>query len=210
MLKPCSFTTLSPFITPGGSIPLSVISPESNLKPLAPPKQPTHNQQITCPHFRSQITYLKVGGQWLYLYRAVDKQGKTVESYLSRTRDVTAAKAFFRKALKRHGEPRVITLDGFEPTHFAFRPMGMNNEFNYRWKVAVQIRTSPYLNNIVEQDHRRVKSRVGPMLGFKRFFNARRVVAGVELVQKIVKGQFDVPASFGPDPFCICDNMLAA
>jgi hypothetical protein len=56
---------------------------------------------------------------------------------------------------------------------------------------------------------------VGPMLGFKRFFNARRVVAGVELVQKIVKGQFDgsmfdVPASFGTDPFCIWYNMLAA
>ena len=66
----------------------------------------------------------------MYLYRAVDKQGNTVESYLSRTRDVTAAKAFFRKALK---EPRVITLDGFEPTHAALRRMGMNNEFNYRW-----------------------------------------------------------------------------
>ena len=56
---------------------------------------------------------------------------------------------------------------------------------------------------------------MGPMLGFKRFFNARRVVAGVELVQKIVKGQFDgsmfdVPASFGTDPFCIWYNMLAA
>ena len=87
--------------------------------------------------------------------------------------------------------------------------MGMNNEFNYRWDNPVQIRTCPYLNNIVEQDHRRVKSRVGPMVGFKRF-NARRVVAGVELVQKIVKGQFDVPASFGTDPFCIWYNMLAA
>jgi transposase-like protein len=74
--------------------------------------------------WRVDETYLKVGGQWMYLYRAVDKQGKTVESYLSRTRDVTAAKAFFRKALKRHGEPRVITLDGFEPTHAALRRMG--------------------------------------------------------------------------------------
>jgi hypothetical protein len=68
----------------------------------------------------------------MYLYRAVDKQGKTVESYLSRTRDITAAKAFFRKAFRRHGDPRVITLDGFEPTHAALRRMGMNNEFNYR------------------------------------------------------------------------------
>ena len=88
--------------------------------------------------WRVDETYLKVGGQWMYLYRAVDKQGKTVESYLSRTRDVAAAKAFFRKALKRHGEPRVITLDGFEPTHAALRRMGMNNAFNYRSR-----RTSP-------------------------------------------------------------------
>jgi transposase-like protein len=130
--------------------------------------------------WRADETYLKVGGQWVYLYRSVDKQGKTVESYLSRTRDVTAAKAFFRKALKRHGEPRVITLDGFEATHAALRRMGMNNEFNCR------------------------------MLGFKRFFNARRVVAGVELVQKILKDHFDVPASFGTNPFCIWYNMLAA
>ncbi len=83
------------------------------------------------------------------LYRAVDKQGKT--AYLSRTRDVTAAKALFRKALKRHGEPRVITLDGFEATHAALRRMGMNNEFNYRWDGAVQIRNCPYLNNVLEQ-----------------------------------------------------------
>ena len=65
--------------------------------------------------WRVDETYLKVGGQWVYLYRSVDKQGKTVESYLSRTRDVTAAKAFFRKALKRHGEPRVITLMASSP-----------------------------------------------------------------------------------------------
>ena len=53
------------------------------------------------------------------------------------------------------------------------------NEFNYRWEAAVQIRTCPYLDNVVEQDHRRIKARVGPMLGFKRFFNARRVLAGI-------------------------------
>ena len=81
--------------------------------------------------------------------------------------------------------------------------MVMNNEFNYRWDGAVQIRNCPLLEQRCRPGHRRVKSRVAPMLGFKGFFNARRVVAGVELVQKIVKGQFDVPASFGTDPFCI-------
>ena len=160
--------------------------------------------------WRCDETYLKVNGEWVSLYRAVDKQGKTVESYLSRTRDIAAAKAFFRKAFRRHGDPRVITLDGFEPSHAALRRMGMNNEFNFRWDNPVQIRTCPYLNNVVEQDHRRIKSRVGPMLGFKRFHHAQRVVAGVELVQKIIKGQFEVPEAFGTDPFGVWHNVLAS
>jgi transposase-like protein len=96
--------------------------------------------------WRCDETYLKVNGEWVSLYRAVDKQGKTVESYLSRTRDIAAAKAFFRKAFRRHGDPRVITLEGFEPSHAALRRMGMNNEFNFRWDNPVQIRTCAYLN----------------------------------------------------------------
>ncbi len=139
--------------------------------------------------WRCDETYIKVGGRWMYLYRAVDQHGKTVESHLSRTRDISAAKAFFRKALKRHGEPRTITLDGFEPSHSALRRMGMRNEFNFCWENPVKIRSCQYLNNIVEQDHRRIKSRIQPMLGFKTFYNARRVLMGIELMQKIHKGQ---------------------
>jgi len=100
--------------------------------------------------WRCDETYIKVGGQWMYLYRAVDERGRTVESHLSRTRDISAAKAFFRKALKRHGQPRTITLDGFEPTHSALRRMGMRNEFNFRWQNPVKIRSCQYLNNVVE------------------------------------------------------------
>jgi transposase-like protein len=74
--------------------------------------------------WRCDETYLKVDGQWVYLYRAVDQRGKTVESSLSRTRDLTAAQAFFRKAFRRHGQPRVITLDGFEPTRAALESHG--------------------------------------------------------------------------------------
>ena len=144
--------------------------------------------------WRADETYVKVRGQWMFLYRAVDARGKTVESYLSRTRDMAAAKTFFRKALKHHGQPRSITLDGFEPSHAALRRMGMRNEFNYRWENPVKIRSCQYLNNMVEQDHRRIKSRLQPMLGFKKFANARRVIAGVELMQKIHKGQFYTPS----------------
>jgi transposase-like protein len=142
--------------------------------------------------WRCDETYVKVGGRWMYLYRAEDERGRTVESRLSRTRDVTAAKAFFRKALKRHGQPRTITLDGFEATHSALRRMGMRNEFNFRWENPVRIRCCQYLNNVVEHDHRRIKSRIQPMLGFKKFSNARRVLIGIEFMHMVHKGQFDV------------------
>ena len=160
--------------------------------------------------WRADETYVKVRGQWMFLYRAVDQHGKTVESYLSRTRDVGAAKAFFRKALKHHGEPRSITLDGFEPSHAALRRMGMRNEFNFRWENPVKIRSCKYLNNIVEQDHRRIKTRVQPMLGFKKFYNARRVLIGIELLQKLSKGQYRVPARFGCTLDAIWNSVLAA
>ena len=160
--------------------------------------------------WRADETYIKVRGSWMYLYRAVDQHGKTVESYLSRTRDVAAAKAFFRKALKHHGEPRTITLDGFEPSHAALRRMGMRNEFNFRWANPVKIRSCKYLNNIVEQDHRRVKSRICSMLGFQTFYNARRVLIGIELMQQLFKGQYRVPVKFGCDLTTIWRNVLAA
>ena len=88
---------------------------------------------------------------------------------------------------------RWMYLDGFEPSHSALRRMGMRNEFNYRFENPVRIRSSQYLNNIVEQDHRRIKFRLQPMLGFKSFYNARRVIAGIELMQMIHKGQFFAP-----------------
>ena len=131
--------------------------------------------------------------------RGVDERGRTVQSHLSRMRDVAAAKAFFRKALKRHGEPRSIALDGFEPTHSALRRMGMRNEFNFRRGNPVRIRSCQYLNNVVEQDHRRIKSRVQPMLGFKTFFNARRVLIGIEFMQMLHKGQFDTTSACGSE-----------
>src|SRR5690242_265008 len=69
--------------------------------------------------WRADETYIKVNGGWVYLYRAVDEKGRTVASYLSRSRDRAAARIFFRRSLKRHGQPRTITLDGFEPSHSA-------------------------------------------------------------------------------------------
>jgi transposase-like protein len=136
--------------------------------------------------WRCDETYIKVKGAWVYLYRAVDKAGKTVDFYLSRKRDVNAAKTFLRSAMNNTRRPTKITLDAYAASHRAVREMKEDGELPRR----VTLRSSQYLNNLIEQDHRRVKHRIGPMLGFKRFANATVVIGGIELAEKIKKNQF--------------------
>ena len=131
-------------------------------------------------------TYVKVRGEWVYLYRAVDKAGKTVDFYLSEKRDVNAAKAFLRKAMKSQRIPTKITLDAYAASHRAITELKAMGELPKR----VRVRTSKYLNNAIEQDHRRVKQRLHPMLGLKSFPTAAVVIGGIELAEKIKKGQF--------------------
>ena len=131
-----------------------------------------------------------VKGKWTYLYRAVDKQGQTVDFLLSEKRDKAAAKRFFMKAIENNQAPAKITLDGYEASHtavFELKAEGVLPE-------SVEVRTSKYLNNLIEQDHRRVKQRYYPMLGFKRFRNAVVTISGIELAEKIKKGQFETSA----------------
>ncbi len=109
-----------------------------------------------------------------------------------------------------HREPHSITLDGHRPSHSALRHMGMNGEFNFRGRNPVKIRCCQYLNNVVEQDHRRVKGRLRPMLGFKTFYNARRVIIGIELAQKIHKRQFSIPITWRSNPAVIWRHVMAA
>jgi transposase-like protein len=136
--------------------------------------------------WRMDETYVKVRGEWVYLYRAVDKAGKTVDFYLSRKRDGNAAKAFLRKAMKRQRIPTKITLDAYAASHRAVAQMKQAGELPKR----VKVRSSKYLNNLIEQDHRRVKQRLRPMLGLKSFGTAAVVISGIELTEKIKKGQF--------------------
>ena len=124
----------------------------------------------------------------MYLYRAVDKAGKTVDFYLSKNRDVNAAKAFLRKAMKGQRTPTKITLDAYAASHRAVAELKKNGELPKR----VLVRTSKYLNNAIEQDHRRVKQRLRPMLGLKSFRTAGVVIAGIELAEKIKKKQFQM------------------
>ena len=116
-----------------------------------------------------------------YLYRAVDKQGLTVDFLLSEHHDIAAAKGFFTRAVEQYGAPERITLDGYPATHSAVAELQKSGVLC----PQTQIRTSKYLNDLVEQDHRRVKQRVYPMLGFKNFRNAVVTISGIELMQKI-------------------------
>ena len=141
--------------------------------------------------WRVDETYILVKGRWCYLYRAVDKQGCTVDFQLSESRGIEAAKAFFRKALTTHPTrpPRKITLDGHVPSHRAIRRLRREHP---AWR-RVELRCCRYLNNIVEQDHRGIKRRCHPMMGFKSFATAAVTLAGIELAHRIRKHQF----SFG-------------
>lgn len=137
--------------------------------------------------WRVDETYIKVRGRWVYLYRAVDKTGQTVDFRLSSRRDVAAAKAFFKKAIGHEGRsPHTITLDGYAASHRAVRELRDEGLLTKRTKL----RSSKYLNNLIEQDHRGIKSRTRPMLGFKSFASAATTIAGIELLRRIHKRQF--------------------
>ena len=138
--------------------------------------------------WRCDETYVSIRGKWHYLYRVVDKQGKTVDLLLRRDRGIAAAQAFFRKALATNLNrwPRKVTLDGHVPSHRALRLLRREDS---KWR-NVEVRTCKYLNNIVEQDHRAIKRRCASMAGFKSFGNAAITIAGIEPAHRIHKWQF--------------------
>jgi putative transposase len=113
----------------------------------------------------------------------VDKTGQTIDFLLPAQRDVHAAKRFLTKAIRRHGVPETITIDGSEANAAASRG------YNAAHGTAIIIRQVKDLNNLVEQDHRAVKRVTRLMLGFKSFDTAQDTLAGVELMHMIKKGQ---------------------
>ncbi|MFD1985436.1 IS6 family transposase [Mesorhizobium newzealandense] len=137
-------------------------------------------------------TYIKVRGQWTYLYRAIDSAGDTVEFFFSENRDLAAAKRFLRKALGRHGRPDRIVIDGSQTNHEAIISCDAEYRLRDRSRRSLQpirIRKSKYLNNRIEQDHRRVKRRIRSMLGFKSTASAEVILSGIEMVHMMRKRQ---------------------
>ena len=133
--------------------------------------------------WRLDETYIKIKGQWKYLYRAVDKQGKTIDFLLTAKRDTKAARRFLNKAIGSSGKPSLINIDKSGANTAAIKQY--NNDENKR----VKIRQCKYLNNLIEQDHRFIKRITRPMLGFKSFWSARATLAGIELWRMLKKSQ---------------------
>jgi putative transposase len=138
--------------------------------------------------WRLDETYITIKGQWYDLDRAVDKTGQTIDFRLTEPRDEAAAKRFLTKAIRRHGVPAKITIDGSAANEAAIK------SYNTEHGTAIEIRKIKYLHNIVEQDHRAVKRVTRPMLGFKSFDAAQGTLAGIELMHMIKKRQLVVEA----------------
>ena len=133
--------------------------------------------------WRMDETYIKVHGRWRYLYRAVDRDGDTVDFLLTAHRDEAAARRFLKQAINQHSKPKTITIDKSGANTAAII------SYNGDHKARIALRQGKYLNNIVEQDHRAIKRIIRPMLGFKSFRCARILLTGIETMHMIRKGQ---------------------
>jgi transposase-like protein len=136
--------------------------------------------------WRVDETYIKVKGKWKYLYRAVDSQGCTIDFMLSSTRDIVAAKKFFKQAISNSAtKPKTITTYKHAPYIKAITQL-QNERVLAR---NLNHRQCRYFNNIIESDHRRIKRITNPMSGFKTMTSAKRYIAGIEAMAMMVKKQ---------------------
>jgi putative transposase len=138
--------------------------------------------------WRLDETYIRVKGQWRYLYRAVDKYGQTIDFLLTEHRDKGAALRFLKKALRRNGVPETITIDGSGANEAAIK------SYNEEHGTIMKIRQIQYCNNVVAQDHRAIKRVTRPMLGFKAFEATQATLTGIELMHMIKKKQMVIEA----------------
>ena len=147
--------------------------------------------------------YIKVKGQWCYLYRAVDQSGQTIDFLLTAQLDGQAATRFLTQAISRYGVHETITVDGSKANATAIR------SYNKEHGTAIAIREIKYLNNLVEQDHRAVKHIVRPMLGVTSFDPAQWTLAGIELKHMLRKDQLEGGVAQGHRPAEQFDSLAA-
>ena len=148
---------------------------------------PAKRLKTTNDSWRVDETYVRVKGKWVYLYRAVDSTGATIDFLLSAKRDAAAAERFLTKALggENHPAPRVINTD----KHAAYPPAIVELKADGVLEEKCPHRPVQYLNNVLEQDHRAIKRRVRASQHFRSFWGAWRTIAGYEAIHMIRKGQ---------------------
>jgi len=127
-------------------------------------------------------TYVKVNGRWTYLYRAIDQYGRVIDVWLSVRRDLTAARAFFRRALATGAVPVEVTTDR-APVY----PRVLDELI-----PGALHGTEQYANNTIEADHGRLKARLRPMRGPKTFRSARALATGHAFVQNLRRGHYEI------------------
>ncbi len=137
--------------------------------------------------YRIDETYVKVGTQWKYLYRALDKDGNTIEFMLSAKRDISSAKRFFRKMMRADHRrlPFSISVD----KHASYPDAFVSSQKEEIIPNDCALRCTKYLTNIVEQDHRFIRRRWRAMQCFRSFHTAERTLEGVEAMHMLHKGQ---------------------
>lgn len=146
-------------------------------------------KQLCDRSWRMDETYIRVKGSWVYLYRAVDKYGKTLDFMLSQRRNKPAATKFFARMLELNGLPRKIVIDKSGANTAGIKAINRMLK-GFGCPVPIEMVRRKYLNYIVEQDHRFIKRLIRPMLGFKSFESASATLDGVEVAHMIRKGQF--------------------
>jgi len=161
--------------------------------------------------WRVDETYIKVKGKWMYLYRALDKFGNTIDFYLAKTRNTNAAKYFLTKALKsmpKCSHPKTINTD----KHPAYAKAIEQLKAAKICSVTLKHRQVKYLNNIIESDHGKLKRLIKPTLGFKSISTAYATIKGFEIMRMFKKGRFKIwqcGQGVKGEIRIITDNLLA-
>lgn len=151
--------------------------------------QAQKKKRPTAKSWRMDETYIKVKGKWMYHYRAVDRNGETLDFMLSERRNKPAARRFFRRAIGNNGVPDRIVIDKSGANLAGLEAMNVILKFTGAGQT-IKILQVKYLNNILEQDHRFIKRITGRMLGFKSFHSASATLEGIEVAHMVRKGQF--------------------
>ncbi|WP_435656310.1 IS6 family transposase [Brucella pituitosa] len=168
-------------------------------------EQAQKRKRPTLGFWRVDETYIKIKGKWTYLYRAVDRDGQTLDFMLSESRTLGAARRFFKKTIASNGTPHKIVIDKSEANLAGVQAVNNILKITDTSKM-IEILQVKYLNNILEQDHRFIKRITKHTLGFKAFHSASATIAGIEVAHMIRKKQF---ANDNNSPFEVFAQLAA-